>query len=469
VSDRRDRADLLVPALQVISDLLTAEGGFLLAYWLRFRSPLAGILGLDLGIPALRAYVLTSWVVILVWLSVFRVAGLYGSRRKTTYAGEVLRVARAVTIGMLMVTSLAFFYRGFSFSRAVCLLAWIGSAVLVGLGRIAVLALEWGLRRKGRGLVRAAVVGSSPWGREVSFRIRADTRLGITLVGTIGDTGADTLGLPFLGDLGDCAEVVIRERIDTLLVALSDAEYGELGPLMERCAGLNLELFLVPSALQLASRRVAVEDIGGVPVLKLRNVRLRGWGLPLKRGLDIALSALSLALGWPVLLAIGVAVRLDSRGSALYRQIRVGLDAREFTIAKFRTLTADAELDTGPVWATTPDPRATRVGRLLRRFALDELPQLLNVLRGEMSLVGPRPERPEFVERLAREVPAYAERHRVKCGITGWAQVSGYRGDTSVAHRVRYDIWYIENWSMALDFRILLMTPWVVLSGRPRR
>jgi exopolysaccharide biosynthesis polyprenyl glycosylphosphotransferase len=214
----------------------------------------------------------------------------------------------------------------------------------------------------------------------------------------------------------------------------------------------------VPDVLQFVTLRAAVEELEGLPVISLAQSPIIGWARVLKRVTDIMLGALGIVVLSPLLGAIALMIRLGSPGSVLYRQERTGLDGRTFDILKFRTMPEHTESETGPVWALRGDRRATRLGRTLRRFSLDELPQLWNVLTGDMSLVGPRPERPFFVHQFKTRVPQYMLRHKVKSGLTGWAQVNGLRGDTSIEKRIEYDLYYIQNWSLALDVKIMILT-----------
>jgi Undecaprenyl-phosphate glucose phosphotransferase len=217
----------------------------------------------------------------------------------------------------------------------------------------------------------------------------------------------------------------------------------------------------VPDVFGLASLRGGIEEFETLPIIHLRESPLYGWNRLLKRVFDIVVGAAALVGLSPMMLAIAVGIKLTSRGPVLYRQERMGLDGRRFSMLKFRSMVPDAEADTGPRWAVPDDPRRTGFGAFLRRASLDELPQLFNVLRGEMSLVGPRPERPSFVEDFRRRVPRYMLRHKVKAGITGWAQINGWRGNTSIEKRIEYDLYYIERWSLGFDIKILLQTIWL--------
>jgi exopolysaccharide biosynthesis polyprenyl glycosylphosphotransferase len=225
------------------------------------------------------------------------------------------------------------------------------------------------------------------------------------------------------------------------------------------CARERVNVKLFPDIVQIMSSEVTTSDLTGLPMVQIRDVALRGWNLALKRAMDLLVSAIGLVLLSPILMVLAVAVRLwGGPGPIFYTQERVGLDGRPFHLIKFRSMREDAEQKTGPVWASPDDRRRTRLGTFIRRWSLDELPQLVNVLIGEMSLVGPRPERPYFVEQFSREVPRYGERHNERAGLTGWAQVNGLRGQTSITERTKYDLFYVENWSLAFDIKILLKT-----------
>jgi exopolysaccharide biosynthesis polyprenyl glycosylphosphotransferase len=222
---------------------------------------------------------------------------------------------------------------------------------------------------------------------------------------------------------------------------------------------------IFPDLFQIIATELSIGDLGGLPLLTVRDVALRGWKLTLKRGVDLLGSTVGLIVLSPVLMLIAVIIKLDSPGPVFYAQERMGLDAKPFWCLKFRSMRTDAEKH-GPGWTTESDPRVTRLGRLIRRLSIDELPQLINVFVGEMSLVGPRPERPVYVNQFRRSIPRYMDRHREKAGMTGWAQVNGLRGDTSIAERTKYDLWYIENWSLWLDFKIMLRTVFGIFGDR---
>jgi len=220
-----------------------------------------------------------------------------------------------------------------------------------------------------------------------------------------------------------------------------------------------------PDVFQIMATEVSIGDLGGLPLLTMRDVALRGWRLTVKRAMDVAISGTGLVVISPLMLLTALLIKLDSRGPVFFVQERTGLDGRPFLMLKFRSMRQDAEAH-GPGWTTEDDPRRTRLGSIIRKLSVDELPQLINVLLGDMSLVGPRPEQPAYVEQFRRNIPRYMDRHREKAGLTGWAQVNGLRGDTSITERTKYDLWYIENWSLWLDINIIIRT---VLQGLTSR
>jgi Undecaprenyl-phosphate glucose phosphotransferase len=261
-----------------------------------------------------------------------------------------------------------------------------------------------------------------------------------------------------IGTHGEVRGILQWQRIDQLIIALPFRAYDALEGVLAQVENEPVELMLVPDLSRYLALRCGVEDLAGIPALTLQGAPLYGWNAVLKRGLDLCVSSGALVLFAPLMAAIALLIKLSSRGPVLYRQQRMGLDCRAFTLLKFRSMRANAEPPGVPIWSTRNDERCTRVGVWLRRLSLDELPQLINVLKGEMSLVGPRPERPEFIEQFRRGIPRYMLRHKIQAGMTGWAQINGYRGDTSIEGRLRYDLEYIQRWSLLFDLKILLLT-----------
>lgn len=467
---RQRRNDMLIPFLTVVADIAAIEAAFLLAYWIRFYSRLTAIFEVTLGIPELSAYVISSLVIIPAWLFVFHSRRLYGSRRNTHISDEMFAVIRVVTICMLITMSASFFYRGFSYSRGVFLLLWVLSIITVTFGRFFVMEFEKYLYKRGRELKTVAIVGSQATASFVHAKLTADRSLGYEVLGYYADAPAgdaqDGLAVSqWLGRIGKLREDIPLRRLQAVLIALPHDQHNQLLELMRDLEGMNIDLMLVPDVLDMMTSRVRIKEIGGVPFITLKDVPLSSWNRITKRGFDICVAATVLLLSLPVTLVIAMLVKLSSKGPVFYVQERVGLDGVSFPILKFRSMRIDAEAATGPVRNKKNDGRASWIGKILRRTSLDELPQLLNVLAGQMSIVGPRPERPYFVQQFKNEIPRYLERHRMKTGMTGWAQVNGLRGNAPISERTKYDIYYIENWSLVFDMKIILKTIHAVIFG----
>jgi Undecaprenyl-phosphate glucose phosphotransferase len=311
------------------------------------------------------------------------------------------------------------------------------------------------------------IAGAGELGRSVADKFIDNQELGFRVLGFVDDDqqneGGGHRGIPVLGRTDEIVPIVEATPVDSLYVALPIERHGEIKSLIAFAGreGLNVKVawdYLTNVALQ-----AAVEDLEGIPVISLAETPIRGWNWVMKRAMDISISAFLLMLLSIPFAVIALLVKLTSKGPVFYTQERMGLDGRPFTIYKFRSMYDDAERETGPVMATSDDPRRTPLGRFLRFFNIDELPQLMNVFKGDMSLVGPRPERPNFVREFKTRIPQYMLRHKVKAGITGWAQVNGWRGNTSIEKRIEHDIYYIENWTLWLDIKILWLTFWRVL------
>jgi len=453
------RGDFVIPLISVGTDALAIEGAFLLAYWLRFRSGFAG------GGPAPRieGYLVGSIVIVVVWLMLFQSRRMYGARRSVSLADEFVSVVKVVSTGMLVVMSAAFFYRDFSYSRVVFGMLWFFATVLLTCGRAAVQGIERALYRKGRHLQEAILLGSDGRASDVYARLQGHPSFGFNILGYFADAPARE-GLPlaaaaYLGRLPDAPAFIRARGTELAFIALRSEEHPALFEVIAECEGVNVEFMMVPDVLEILTSRVQVRELEGIPFLLVKGMPFTAWGRILKRTFDVTVASLALLVLSPLMALIALAIRWESRGGVLFAQRRVGLDGREFTMLKFRSMRAGSErFDDGAGLGIRNDPRRTRVGAFLRRTSLDELPQLLNVIAGDMSLVGPRPERTHFVEEFRRVVPKYLDRHRVKTGVTGWAQVNGLRGDTSIEERIKYDLYYIENWSLAFDVRILLRT-----------
>ena len=471
------RHNRLLVAFHVMTDAALGMVGFVLAYVIRFET---GLIPVTRGFPPLEQYLnVLPFIALIVPLG-FHFQGLYRLRRGRSRIDDFFNVLVgsifAVVLGIVATLYFQAYYAtqaqrevgAFEVSRAV----W-GIFLLcnIALGYLSRKFIREALERRwlaGVGLRRILIAGAGDLGRVVADRILEHRELGYQIVGFVDDkAGGDHLGyrgLPLLGSLAEAADIVANEKIDDLYVALPLEEHMKLLDLVESTSREGVDVKVVPDLLQFIALRARLEDLDGVPVINLNDVPLQGLSAFIKRSLDIVISAGALTLMAVPGLIISLMIKRTSHGPVFYAQERMGLDGKQFTVYKFRTMPVDAESETGPIWADENDRRVTRVGRFLRRHDLDEWPQFWNVLTGEMSIVGPRPERPFFVEQFKHRIPQYMLRHKVKAGITGWAQVNGWRGNTSLEKRIEYDLYYIENWSVTLDIKIMWLTLIRVLS-----
>ena len=465
------RYNRLLVAFYVLSDGLLAVWAFILAYGIRFES---GLIPVTRGYPPIEQYVNLLPLVALLTPLAFQLQGIYRLRRGRSRVDDFFAVLigsiLAVVFGVVTTLYISVYYasdvekeRGvYEVSQIVWGLFLILNVVFTYLSREAVRELLERRWRAGVGLKRILIAGAGDLGRMVADRVLQHREFGFQVVGFVDDrAGGDHIGyrgIPLLGTLADVGEIAQRERVDHLYVALPLEEHTKLLDLVEITSRECLDVKVVPDLLQFITLRARLEDLDGLPIINVNDVPLQGFNSWLKRAIDVALSAAALLVLALPLAVIATLVKLTSRGAVFYAQERMGLDGKAFTVYKFRSMHHDAESETGPVWAREDDPRVTPIGRWLRKLDLDELPQLWNVLRGDMSIVGPRPERPFFVEQFKHRIPQYMLRHKVKSGITGWAQVNGWRGNTSLEKRIEYDLYYIENWSVTLDLKIMWLT-----------
>ncbi len=443
----------------LVSDLAATLAALVAAYGLRFR---AEIVPATHGVPDAGLYYRLFPVMALLWPLVYYFYGLYHVRRHRSRIEEGLAVLGATGLATLLLTALATLYRGFSYSRLVLALFFCADVLFVFAGRTAIRRYLEEAWRHGFGVRQVLVVGAGRLGRAVIDKLLEHPEAGLRAVAVVDDdpgkSGSSYRGVPILGPTSQAARVAEETGSDTVFLALPLEAHRTMLAVLKEVGRSVPDVRVVPDLLQYITFRAGVEDLDGLPVVHLTQVPLTGWMSLVKRMLDISISASALICLSPIFAAIAAAIRFEDRGPVLYRQRRMGLDGRPFEIVKFRSMIPGAEDESGPTWTSPQDGRRTRVGRFLRRWSLDELPQLVNVLSGEMSLVGPRPERPEFVREFKEKFPQYMLRHRVRAGMTGWAQVHGWRGQTSLTKRIEYDLYYIENWSLSLDLKILWMT-----------
>ena len=454
----------LVENLALAGDLFLISACWVWSYWIRFHlMPRVHLLPVT-GLPPFRDYALQLLPILIVWGIAFRTFDLYRPNRLGSRRAEWWDVAKASTVGaVVLVAIMSFVFRGHDYSRLVILMFLAQSIVAVSLARAALREALRFARRHGYNLRYAIVVGGGEPAAEVLRVLNRRRDVGIFVLGLLSDKKEVPENEKWLGGIEDIRAVLDRQQVDIVFIALPHADAARLTTVLSGIGDEPIAIHLVPDVFSLVPARGGVEEFEMIPFIHLRESRLYGWNRVLKRTFDLVFGTVALVGAAPVMLGIAVALKLASPGPVFYRQERMGVDGRRFRMLKFRTMRVDAEAETGPVWAREGDPRRTAVGVFLRRTSLDELPQLFNVLRGEMSLVGPRPERPSFVEDFRKRVPGYMLRHKMKAGMTGWAQIKGWRGNTSIEKRIEYDLYYIERWSLAFDLKILLLTIWDAL------
>ncbi len=449
----------------VILDLACTWLSFFLAHTLLDRNPDV-IIG-----PFLEFWPLPT-VYSVVMVITFFWQRMYQRRRLISHLDEFIKIfLYNVFTTLITVALLTLGLRDFEYHRSFIAYALGINILAMTLVRTLHAQVQWRAQARGIGDDRVLVIGSGEVGRMLLQKLIQNKKLGYQVVGIVTNGPEERhqtiLGVPVLGNIIDTPWIIERYNVDEVIVGLPEASHQELVGIISLCEREKVGIRVFPDVFQIMASEVNIGDLGGLPLLTIRDVALQGWKLTLKRGMDIVVSAVGLVLLSPFLLLTALLIKLDSPGPVFYIQERMGLDAKPFKMIKFRSMRQDAEAN-GPGWTTPDDPRRTKLGTIMRRFNIDELPQLINVLIGDMSLVGPRPERPVYVEQFRQSIPRYMDRHREKAGMTGWAQVNGLRGDTSILELTKYDLWYIENWSLALDIKILIRTviQWILNTDR---
>ncbi|MBC7870268.1 MAG: undecaprenyl-phosphate glucose phosphotransferase [Chitinophagaceae bacterium] len=461
---RSNRTKSALSALLVCMDVLMLAAAFVLAYVARLKLPLFDETTV---LPPLESYLPALVLHVTTIITMFYFSRLYHLRRVISRIDFARTILGSVTIGSLLAWATQdLLFRNtplqVDYLRGMFFYACAFSCLFVVMGREAHRILQSSARRRGIARDNLLIVGTSRIARDITQKIQMHPELGYKIVGVVNSEykpKGQMLGIPILGLYNDLPAIIDSYGVEQVIIALPDARRAEIVDLVTLCQRGRVDIKVYPDIFAYMAGEMNVDDLSGIPLLTVRDIALRGWKLSLKRGLDIFGAFIGLVCLSPLLLLTALMIRLESDGPVFYTQIRMGLDGLPFPMVKFRSMRADAEAD-GPGWTVENDPRVTRMGRFMRRTNWDEIPQLVNVLVGQMSLVGPRPERPHLVQEFRRQIPRYMERHREKAGMTGWAQVNGLRGDTSIPQRTSFDLWYVENWSLWLDIKIILRTIW---------
>ena len=451
-----------------MGDVAATCTAFLLAYFLRFHTD---IIPVRYGIPAFQNYLNIIPLLILVWPVIFYFHGLYQIRRTRSYIDEFFSITASIGIATAITWGALLYYRvyhqrgidaaaAYEPARILFLYFMILDVVGILLARAGIRKVLEEMRKRGYNIKKVLIAGAGSLGETVANKIREHEELGFEMIGFLDDDPGKAVvaGFPVVGKCSEVSAMVDQLGIDDLFIALPLSAHDTMMEILHSTRNEMVDIKVVPDLLEYVAIRAGIEDLDGLPIVNLSDLPLRGMHSFVKRVTDIIFSIIGLmvtALFFPVIVLL---IKFRSPGPIVFRQERMGLDGKSFLMHKFRTMGADAESETGPVFSNSDDPRVTAGGRILRKLYIDEWPQFWNVLKGEMSLVGPRPERPFFVKYFKGQIPQYMLRHKVRSGITGWAQVNGWRGNTSIEKRIEHDLYYIENWSLVLDLKIMWLT-----------
>ncbi len=450
--------------LHVVLDALVVAGSYILAWWLMFESSFANK---SIGVLPMGIYFSALYFIVPGYLVLYYTFRLYTPKRVQRAEDDILNIVRANVVGITLILAVLFLANSLveymrDFSRSMLALFAVLNTVFTILMRTLLRRVLHFFRKRGYNLRYILLVGYSRAAEAYIDRIVANPQWGYVVRGILDDTvprGAVYKGVKVLGAIDNLLYILPENKLDEIAVSLSLSDYSRLEEIVSLCEKSGVHTTFIPDYNSLVSGKPYTEDLGGLPIINIRYVPLTNTvNAVAKRAVDIAGSLAGLILTSPLLLVVAVLVKATSKGPVIFAQERVGRHNKVFRMYKFRTMRQQEGTEEQKGWTTKDDPRVTRVGRVLRRTSIDELPQLFNILIGNMSLVGPRPERPQFVEKFREEIPRYMIKHQVRPGLTGWAQINGYRGDTSIRKRIEYDIFYIENWSMGFDIKILFLT-----------
>lgn len=456
---------VLGPALRLLDSIIVVAC-WLLAYYLRQNYPLPMM---STELPPLNLYASYTIVIVLLWQAVFSVSNLYSSKRLTRRTVEAYKVLRAHSISILIFISLTYLVAAYKLSRGVFVYFYFMAAVLLVYSRIILRNTLRKMRIQGFNIQKVLIVGTGDPALQTFHKLKHHPELGLKILGFI-ETNANSSGravdsAEILGALESLPQLVLKLHPDKIVVALSRIESTKIEEVLAAVKNEVIDVVLVPDIYEYVALGCEVEDFDGIPMVSLNESPIVGMNFFLKRISDVFFASAALILCSPIMLILVVLIKLTSRGSVFFYQERMSLNGRRFQMLKFRSMIVEHKGDV-ELLTKKNDPRVTWVGQWMRKTSLDELPQFINVLKGDMSLVGPRPERTWVVEKVRDQIPKYMLKHKVKAGITGWAQVNGWRGDTSLEKRIEYDLYYIKNWSFLFDMKIIFLTVFKGLVNR---
>ncbi len=416
---------------------------YFFSWYLRFKS---GFFVQDVGVLPAKTYFSALFLIIPGYLLLYSIFQLYMPRRVKSYRKELMDIIRANGIGFMIFILVLYFIKQEHFSRQMLCIFFFINISLEFASRYLIRTILWKMRKQGLNQKHILMIGESQMAEQYMDRLRENPKWGYQV-------------FAHLKDEEKLERILEGNELDEVVIALRAEDYGKLERIVDVCEKAGVHTKMIPDFGNVISTRPYIEDVQGIPVIHVRRVPLNIMrNRAAKRAVDLIGATVAIILFSPVMLLTVLVVALTEEGSVIYRQERVGLHNQVFYMYKFRSMIMQDEEKEKAEWSTRNDPRITPVGKLIRRTSIDELPQLFNVLKGEMSLVGPRPERPQFVQKFRDEIPRYMVKHQVRPGMTGWAQINGYRGNTSIEKRIEYDLYYIENWTMVFDMKILILT-----------
>lgn len=452
--DKRNLQRLL-KILLVIGDIFFIAISFFITYYMRFY---LNLIPVKLGIPDIRYYLYLMPFVVFFYLLSFNYSGLYIEIERKSIFNIFSKIFVSSLIAVVFLLSFTFFIREITYSRVLMFIFWIISFIVLFLWRICFRNLYHVLHKHEIIIQRIVIVGATELSKMLIERIQRNTATGYKIIGFLDNKIKKAFyNIPYLGKIKDLNKIIKKYEVDEIFIGIPDFDRKKLTEFI--LSNENVQFKIASDILGLICRNVEYDELFEIPVFSVKDLPLdKMRNRFIKRTLDIVLSVIILLLTFPLFVLIGIIIKLTSKGPVFYKQERISRGEKNFKMLKFRTMRIDAEKETGPVWAKQDDKRVTFIGRILRKTSIDELPQFINVLKGDMSIVGPRPERPFFVNKFKQTIPRYVDRHKVRAGITGWAQINGLRGNTSLEERVKYDLYYIQNWSLWFDIKIIIRT-----------
>lgn len=448
--------------LQFFIDVVITVFSYIGAWYVKFYVMKWDIPAEGVGALSMSAYFKMLIFIVPVYMILYYYSGVYRPRRTMKRRYEVGNIIKANTIGLVLFIVGLYIIKQMHISRKMLVIFYVMNVALTVLSRVFIRWMLSHFRRRGFNLKHILLVGYSRAGEEYIDRILGNPQWGYHVCGILDDSvPAGTLykGVKVLGRVDNLHVILPENKLDEIAITLALKDYERLEEIVDICEKSGVHTKFIPDYNSMIPSRPYTEDLFGLPVINIRHVPLTNTGnIFVKRCMDICGSLFGIILLSPVFLICAMLVKFTSEGPIIFKQERVGLHNKPFYMYKFRSMTQQLECDEKKGWTVKNDPRVTKVGKILRKTSLDELPQLFNILKGDMSLVGPRPERPQFVEKFKEEIPRYMVKHQVRPGLTGWAQINGYRGDTSIKRRVEYDLYYIENWTLWMDIKIIFLT-----------